>query len=288
MFSALFALLGAVAAICGFAFARRHMKKTLIFAAMGVAAVAGAQTAVFDGISGVDALSFGIPSGVHILEGQAFNLGNTGSGPVTITGLDIAVVNLGAGTTFSDVTLQMTFFNTYTPNPSSTALAFSHPIASLTHDFGATNFGTDPLVTIGGNGFSSANGATPGIDLSSAGITFSGSQNLGVQFIWRVDTGSGLQTNSGFTTAVRGGAGDPAPAVGSLAAGIAPNFGFFKSSDPSVTSTDNSVAIGDLRSFGDNSTLAFRLYTAAAVPEPGTWVALGLGVLAFARRRRRN
>ena len=263
------------------------MKRTAltILALASIGATVQAQSlTTFDSITGTT-LGFGPATANRQLMGEAFNLGNA-TGAQAVTGLDLILYSAVAAN-YTDIQLQITFFNTYNPTATGTTPAFTNPIATIDVDLGAANLGVGLFPLTSDTPLTAAPN-DPGIQFSGAPIIFSGTANKGIQFLFRGNTGSGLVATNNLTTAVRGGTGESAFAVGTSANGTAPATLYFRNaSNAAPTTSATSLLNTDGRTIGDNSALAIRIYS-TPVPEPATMAALGLGAAALLRRRRKS
>jgi hypothetical protein len=260
------------------------MKKILavMASAAALAAVAPAQNLAFDSLTGSTAFTTtgGVPR--HLM-GMAFSLGNTPSGPITITGMDLSFAAVTAQV-YNNIQLDIAFFDLAANTTTGATPAFSTLLASYTLSTGAFTTAASTVYTFQNQ---TTPGASAGISFGATPFTFSGSNNLGIQVLIRGDIGAGLVNSDNLTLPLR--TGGPI-ALGTPTAGTAGQFGFYRNASQTAPTNANTPLLGsDFRTFTGSTNIAIpmRLYSPQAVPEPGTMAALGLGALALMRRRRK-
>jgi hypothetical protein len=198
-----------------------------------------AYTPIFDSVTNVT--SFSAATAPHTYMGQAFNLAT--ASPITAMQIELASL---AAVNYTNLEVRIQFWDTFN---GSTNPVFSSPVGSVyTFNLGAGSLALNTLYDI------SVTFATP--------IILTGTNNHGVTINFRGDTGAGLADTTNLTTAIRGGTGAPAFAVGSVPL-AGPAYGYYRN----VTGrTDFNFDSGDSRSVGANSAVAFILFTGA--PDP--------------------
>jgi hypothetical protein len=244
---------------------RRIMLLAVIVAALGQAA-AQAQVLVFDSETGRAAA---IPPTPRTILGEAINLADPGTGaPVTITQMDTVLVSVAA-VAYTDLRLQVLFWNTASNATTGATPAFSNLVNGFAFDFGPQTLPGSSAIPITGLTF-------------SPGPTFTSLSNVGVTLNWVGNTGSGLVSTNNLTSEV----GNGGVTVGSYATG---GTGYYGNTSGE---TDFNFPGSDYRAVGTAGTpdgVAFRLYTTTPVPEPGSMLLCGLAVIGSAgwRSRRR-
>ncbi|MBL8889185.1 MAG: hypothetical protein JNL67_04355 [Planctomycetaceae bacterium] len=222
---------------------------------------------VFDTLSNATGVS-AAPNSGNTFMGQMFNLGGTSR---AINEFTIAVANTsGAALNLTAMQGRIQLYDTLTPTG---ANAFADPLGGLS------------VVNV--TPFVFANNTAVSVTFSLATPIVIADGTGGIVINWLADTGSGLNSIAGLTTAIRGGGTNPGPAVGSFV-GTGPNFGYFRNASGRTDFNFNGTTPGpsDFRNVGVNSGLAISI---SAVPEPSSITMLsaaGLGMLCCYLRRR--
>lgn len=198
-----------------------------------------AYTPIFDTVTNVT--SYSAATAPHTYMGQAFNLASASP----ITAMQIELASLSA-TSYTNLEVRVQFWNTFN---SATNPVFSSPAGPVyTFNLGPANLALNNVYDI------TLPFTTP--------IVLTGTNNHGVTINFRGNTGAGMADTTNLTTAIRGGAGSPAFAAGSVPL-PAPAYGYYRNA---TGRTDFNFDSGDARSIGDNSAVLIILFTGA--PDP--------------------
>lgn len=259
---------------------KSHTRSLLTFAASVLTFSTGASRAVvlFDGISDVTAFNVAPATG-HAFMGEAVALdaGAFSAALNSITSFDVGVGNLsGTNIVGLPVRLNMFLWNTSTPS-STTAPAFADQIGTAGSPTFVFDFASFTLNT----GFLTVATLTLASPLT---LTPTSGTTIGISLNWQVNQGAGFVNVPNFTTIIHGGAGQPAPTVGTNVTGAAPNFGYYRSASGE---TNGNFLGTSARNVGTDSGLLLRINGPDPVPEP-TATVLGavFGLTVLSRRRR--
>jgi len=237
--------------------------------ALSMSAVAHADLIAFDTLTGVT--NFNVAAASNTFLGAAVNLGAAAITSPTLTGVDATLINTSGVAQIGALRLNVFVWGTFT---SATTPVFSNSLGNATFNFGNVNLANNSvfLITDALNP-----GITPGLTFTTP-IAITGTTGLGFTFNWQINTGAGFANVNNLTSAIRD--AGIAPVVGTNAAGISPNFGYYRNASGR---TDGNFASTDLRQIGPDSNIAFRVYV---IPTPSAAALIGMGGLLAARRRR--
>lgn len=205
----------------------------------------------------------------HTFMGQALNLADPGSGaPVQLTSMSVALAS-STTTNYSDVQLNVQFWDNASDATAGTTPAFSNPVGSpITFDLGALDAMANYVYQVNPPDFSSANP-----------IILSSLNNVGITLNWEGDIGSGLQSTDNLSTDVF---------VGPLTVGsdpLAGGNGYYRNASGE---TDFNFLGSDYRTINVStsespSTLALQL-SGISLPEPGCLLIMLIPMLGLSRR----
>jgi len=222
--------------------------------------------------------------------GAIGSLGNgSGTGPITLTGLDAAMVNT-TGAALNGITairLNMTFWGTFGTGTAAADLVYGTLLTQASVDFTLAtplNLASNTYIPVGNDFAVGASAANAGVDLTALNIVLPTLTSIaGVTLNWQVNQGAGfVATQAGLTSGL---VANVAPQTIGSNAFAAPG-GFFRNAGPRASYADGNFINSDARNFGaaaPNTNMAYRLY---ATPTPGAASLLGLAGLVAARRRR--
>jgi len=252
------------------------MKKVLILALAGLAGAASAQVGcVFDNVTNQFASgngAFSTSSTPNTFMGGGFNLL---AGTTAITGFDLYPVNV-SGTNFDHLKINVWIWQTV--NTSGTVNATTPAFSNLLGNYTLTSAGTFTTgfyFPIEGSPVGQASGVTLGVPLAISGT------QIGMTFNYQGSTDGGLTYNSVNSLTSIISANNP-NAVGTNVFG-----GYYRNAN----SETNGNFTSSLRSLGGltNQSVAVRIYGEnAAVPEPASMLAIGLGIAGLISKRRRK